>query len=239
MMTWRYEDIIRLARQLVKPGDLIVRNTILNLLSGSEKVDESYWAHQFPFEKGGIKIVSPTRTVFLPLRSQRPQLKIKFDFPRCANDDMLTNIMSYCKEYDDHAQIVVHNKSGRLCVLRFLESKEMLHLLTDTVACDEKERNFLADVLLEKSLDGRNFISDFTEPLSPEAVGFYLAIEVLLPWCLRDQLNGMIDAKATNLQIAKAFLVPEFVIRHIRNTMFGGKSYLGVSYEMNRWYDAS
>ena len=90
---------------------------------------------------------------------------------------------------------------------------------------------------MENSLDGSRFIRDFTEPLHPEAVGFYLAIEVLLPWCLRESLNKMIDAKCTNFQIAKAFMVPEFIIRHVRNVHFGKVDYLGVSYGMNNLID--
>ena len=43
----------------------------------------------------------------------------------------------------------------------------------------------------------------------------------------------MIEAKSTNFQIAKAFMVPEFIIRHVRNVHFGNMDYLGVSYGMN------
>ena len=96
---------------------------------------------------------------------------------------------------------------------------------------------FLSDVLMENSLDGARFIDDATKPLQPEATGFYLAIEVLLPWCLRDSLNKMIEAKSTNFQIAKAFMVPEFIVRHVRNVHFKDLSYLGVSYQMNSLID--
>lgn len=242
MKIWRYEDLLRCARGLVREADLIPRSSLKGLCPG-EVFDEDYWAEHLPFQKDELKIVSPLRSIYTPLMKSRtvsqPGFKVRFDFPKCRGEDMLTNVLSYCKEYPDHAQIVVHNKSKRLCVHRFLESKEMLHLLTDTVAGEERERSLLADVLLEKSLDGRNFVADFNEPLKPEAVGFYLAIEVLLPWCLRPQLNDMIDAKATNLQIAKAFMIPEFVVRHIRSVMFGGKNYLGVSYEWNRTISVS
>ena len=90
---------------------------------------------------------------------------------------------------------------------------------------------------MENSLDGARFIRDCTMPLQPEAVGFYLAIEVMLPWCLRKNLEKMIDEKSTNFQIAKAFMIPEFIIRHVRNVHFGQLSYLGVSRNMNDLLD--
>ena len=41
----------------------------------------------------------------------------------------------------------------------------------------------------------------------------------------------------TNFQIAKAFMVPEFIVRHVRNVHFKNLSYLGVSYQMNSLID--
>jgi hypothetical protein len=59
----------------------------------------------------------------------------------------------------------------------------------------------------------------------------------MLPWCLRKNLEMMIEEKSTNFQIAKAFMIPEFIIRHVLNVHFGQLSYLGVSRNMNDLLD--
>lgn len=233
MKTWRYDELLRLARKLVQPKALVLRSSVIKGMSDDEKADEQYWSQGLSFNCSQFKIVSIANSIWAPLKRSRPNLKVQFTLPKCDDASMCCNVMSYCKEYANHAQVVIYNKQGRLCMRRFLEAKELLHLLTGTVVDGESQRNMVADAFLEQSLDGRNFVVDFDKPLSPEAVGFYLAIEVLLPWCLRKELLTMIDQKATTMQIAKAFMVPEFVIRHIHNVNFGSRSYLGVSYEWN------
>ena len=233
MKIWRYDDILRLARDIVQPSSLVLRSSVIKNICGDEQVDEQYWSNGLSINLNQIKVVSIATSIWVALRKSRPNLKVQFVVPRCDDASMSCNVMSYCKEYADHAQVVIHNKQGRLCIRRFLEAKELLHLLTETVVGDERQRDMVADAWLEQSLDGRNFVADFDRPLSPEAVGFYLAIEVLLPWCLRKELHEMLDRGATTLQIAKAFMIPEFVIRHVQNVRFGSRSYLGVSYEWN------
>lgn len=232
MKTWRYDELLKFARTLVQPASLVLRSTVIKNISDDESMDEQYWSNGLSLDLSQFKIVSIANSIWVPLQKARPNLKVQFVVPQCDDVGMSCNVMSYCKEYENSAQVVIHNKQRRLCVRRFLEAKELLHLLTETVVGGEQQ-NMVADAWLEQSLDGRNFVADFDHPLSPEAVGFYLAIEVLLPWCLRRELNMMLDQKATTLQIAKAFMVPEFVIRHVQNVKFGNRSYLGVSYEWN------
>lgn len=240
-MSWTLLDLAVLARKLVAKDDLILRDSIIGrLVNDGEIKDEEYWASGLFFDKSSLKVVSLVKSIWNPLKVERPELfssgaSIHFDIPKCQKMDH--KLMSYCieseKDSKTDAQIVIHNEGDRLCVRRFLEAKELLHFYTRTVVENGRQINFLTEVLMEQSLDGCKFICDSNLPLEPEAVGFYLAIEVLLPWCLREQLNKMIDARCTNFQIAKAFMVPEFVIRHVRNVRFEKVDYLGVSYRMN------
>ena len=250
-MQWTLFELARLARNLVAEDDLVLRDSVIEkLVNKDERKDEDYWAGGFCFDKSLLKVVSLKNSIWEPLKERRPELfadgkGIAFDTPDC--EGLYHKLMSYCEEGDrldkdgnvegSYGRIIIHNEGDRLCVRRFLEANELLHFVTDTVAEQNVQTEFLSNVLMESSLDGSRFISDVTKPLQPEAVGFYLAIEVMLPWCLRENLNKMIEAKSTNFQIAKAFMVPEFIVRHVRNVHFGTIDYLGVSYRMNSLID--
>ena len=247
-MEWTLFEIAKLARELVAENDLVSRDYVIGkLINEDERKDEDYWDRNFCFEKSALRNVSLKTSIWEPLKTRRPELfadgnGIAIDEPECSG--LYHKLMSYCEEGElldkrfnvvgVYGRIAIHNEGGRLCVRRFLEAKEILHFVTNTVAEKDVQKEFLSEVLMEKSLDGTRFIRDITKPLQPEAVGFYLAVEVLLPWCLRENLNKMIDAKSTNFQIAKAFMVPEFIIRHVRNVHFGNMDYLGVSYGVNK-----
>lgn len=240
-------ELAKLARKLVAENYLVPRDNVIDLLvNEDERRDEDYWGNGFGFDKSVFKVVSLKKSIWESLKSKRPELfsdgkGIAFDDPQCSG--LYHKLMSYCEEGERldgqgnvvgvYGRIAIHNEGARLCVRRFLEAKELLHFITYTVAEQNAQTEFLSEVLMENSLDGTRFIRDITKPLQPEAVGFYLAIEVLMPWCLRESLNRMIEAKSTNFQIAKAFMVPEFIIRHVRNVHFDNMNYLGVSYGMN------
>ena len=250
-MQWTLFELAKKARELVAEDDLVPRDDVIRKVDNKdEQKDEDYWDKNFCFDKSKLKVVSPEKSIWMPLKANRPELfadgmGVAFDDPECFG--LYHKMMSYCEEgerLDEHGNVVgvygriaIHNEGERLCVRRFLEAKELLHFITNTVADQEAQSEFLTEVLMENSLDGARFIRDFTKPLQPEAVGFYLAIEVMLPWCLRRNLEKMIDEKSTNFQIAKAFMIPEFIIRHVRNVHFGPLSYLGVSRNMNDLLD--
>ena len=251
-MQWTLFELAKLARTLIAEDDLVLRDSIIGtLVNEDEQKDEDYWDNGFCLDKSTLKVVSLKKSIWEPLKNRRPELfsdgkGIAFDTPKCSSG-LYHKLMSYCEEgerLDEYGNVVgtygriaIHNEGDRLCVRRFLEAKELLHFVTHTVTEQNAQKEFLSELLMENSLDGTRFIHEIAKPLQPEAVGFYLAIEVLLPWCLRESLNRMIDAQSTNFQIAKAFMVPEFIIRHVRNVHFGPIDYLGVSYGMNDLID--
>ncbi len=61
--------------------------------------------------------------------------------------------------------------------------------------------------------------------MDDETFCLYLAIEVMLPWDKRLELSDMHDRSATNLQMAKRFMVPSAIIEHYFDSGYGQISF--------------
>jgi len=236
---YKLKDVIEIAHGLMACQPFVRRSkAVVGIQSKNEKSDEQFWTDSESL-KSDLQVVSLTQALWNPLKVRRPDL-----FSRSCNGTVTSQIktsmipgavpdfpmdcrfMSYCCEFlgcnPHRAEIRIRNADNRLCYNRFLWAKELAHLYTETVTGDvEKNRSFLADLLQEEALDGTRFIDSADAVLSPEAVGFYLAIEILVPWCLREQIDQIKESNQnSNWSIARAFLVPQFVIRHIREDHF-------------------
>lgn len=137
-------------------------------------------------------------------------------------------IYGYVEDYPDRAMIKV--KSGmRPCWLRFTLIKELLHLYSDTCA---DAPNASADLLAMAARDSRYIVCRDDTTLDEETAAFYMALELAVPWSLREQFMRLRDLGATHYQIAKAFMVPEPFISHFIEGFEG--NYAGLSLRLNR-----
>lgn len=125
----------------------------------------------------------------------------------------------------------VRVKFTNICWYRFLACKELMHVYADVFDNSQLEITALQHCV--RSM--HNVFPAVQTNLSAEATAFYLAVELLLPWRLRKQVERMIELKQTPYQIAKAFMVPEYVVIHILTN--GNKNYLQLSRSINEALD--
>lgn len=134
----------------------------------------------------------------------------------------------YVEDYEDRAVIKV--KSGiRLCWLRFTVIKELMHLYSDTCA---DAPNAAAALLVKAARDSRYILADDNATLDAETAAFYMALEMMIPWRLREQFRQLRDFSATRYQIAKAFMLPEPFVAHFVEGSEG--NYAGLSNRLNK-----
>ena len=137
-------------------------------------------------------------------------------------------IYGYVEDYADKAVIKV--KSGmRLCWLRFTIIKELLHLYSDTCA---DAPNASAALLAMAARDSRYVTCTDNTTLDEETAAFYMALELTIPWVLREEFLKLRELGATHYQIAKAFMIPEPFISHFVEGIEG--NYAGLSNRLNR-----
>lgn len=124
--------------------------------------------------------------------------------------------------------------SRTFCGARFSVCKELLHIFTNTVDGVKP-----ANSLLRCATRWTTMVVNEQKKLDSETACFYYAIEVMLPWILRNtQFNELHerfkDDGDCNLKMARAFMIPEKVINHICEIPDGkGLPYCGFSYSLN------
>lgn len=105
---------------------------------------------------------------------------------------------------------VVYNKDLNFCWRRFTIVKELMHLWSGTA--DNLRRPDLGASLalniIEEARDSRRRSLMCDVNCSAETAALVMAIEVLLPWRLRDQFSTMVDMGVSPFAIAKSFMVP-------------------------------
>ena len=148
-----------------------------------------------------------------------------------GNDLGLRNAYYGSLDSFESPPVVYYHADLRPCWRRFTVAKELLHLYSGT-AVD----NTHVDVndLILSAQESRSLIPNEATELDDEIVAFYLAIEVMMPWKLREQFNRMRDNGATSLQIAKAFMVPQNIVMHFTSESFDRScNYAGLSRRLN------
>jgi len=130
---------------------------------------------------------------------------------------------------------IVYSGALNFCWERFTVTKELMHLYIRFSFGDKSiddvdlgAANVLSDALASRSVT----ISE-NAMLSDEAAALYMAFEVLFPWSLRTQYNRMLDLGATNMQIAKAFMIPVNFIEFFRHNESKAESYFQLSERIN------
>lgn len=122
------------------------------------------------------------------------------------------NLYGYveCSKSSGH---IVCDQGLNFCWKRFTILKELMHLFSCTIADKEDLRengNSYAEGLIKNAIVSRTvMVESADQPLCDEAFAFYLALEVILPFALRRQLNRLVESSASAYQIAKVFLMPK------------------------------
>lgn len=132
---------------------------------------------------------------------------------------------------------IVYNADLNLCWRRFTLVKELMHLYSGTVdnlRHPDFRRSPSFEIIDEASASRQISFSENVS-LSDESAAMVMAIEVLIPWRLRAQLDVMIDMRAAEFSIAKAFMVPLSLLRIMLPSGYyqGAGGYYDVSKSLN------
>ena len=116
-------------------------------------------------------------------------------------------VAGFLRSYDDHA-IVKISMDLPVVWQRFVAAKELAHLLIDT----EASHFTAAPVALVQGLIDGLPCERVTDDLESEHYASFAALEILLPWELRVELEKTGGTTATDTAIAYKFVVPEKII---------------------------
>lgn len=118
--------------------------------------------------------------------------------------------------YKDHADII-YSLDLNVCWRRFVACKELIHLLMDS-----KDKHFCTDPLaLVQGLITGVPVQDHQGAYDSERLAICGAMELLLPWRLRDEMDKQMAAGRSDYDMALAFRVPEKVVNLRLKSAFG------------------
>lgn len=225
-------DVIKIARTLTDVDGVIVeRDSILSAFGRDlDQQEEAYITNQpifqdlLPFRLTSVdKCIYSATCAKLSMKS----VDIVQVLPEVQSRGALYGYIDYKKQ----SPTIVIKANLRPCWKRFIIAKELLHLYSETAEDADLTE---ASVLVKAAMDSRTLLVNEATELDDETATFYLAIEVMVPWCLRSQFTHMSSRNATTMQIAKAFMVPECIISHmLSDSSDRGSSYLALSRRLN------
>lgn len=218
--------MIKIVREIERSPDVIVsRHNLVTALGDRLDVSAESVLNDFRDKfSDGLKCVAvqPVKKIV----EDKIGKKITILEIDTAGDDI--PIYGYVEEYADNAVIKV--RSGlSLCWLRFTIIKELFHLYSDTCA---DAPNVPASLLALAARESRYVICKDNSILDAETAAFYMALELAVPWSLREQFLMLRDLGATHYQIAKAFMIPEPFVAHFVEGSEG--NYAGLSNRLNK-----
>jgi len=169
-------------------------------------------------------VVSNKSGTLIHINLPNPEKFAAYDL-KCMNP--VHGLVLDCEKEDGKKEADILIAPDNTCWYRFTAVKELMHLYAGT-AKDALHPN--ADDITRCAKDSRRIIPTREKELDDETAAFYMAIEVLLPWSLREQVFFM-RQKHTEYQIARAFMVPLNIIQHV----FRGddSNYSSLSFETN------
>lgn len=222
-------DVIRLARELTdRPDATVLRSELVKGLSDIDTQEEKV-LEDFKGMMKSFRLISVSDDILLPTLEKCRLESVAF--AELSEELKLRNAYYGSLDAFTNPPTVYYHKDLRPCWRRFTVAKELLHLYSGT-ATDKAIID--ANDLITSAQDSRNLVVNESTELDDEIAGFYLAIEVMIPWRLREQFNKLREARATTLQIAKAFMVPQNIVAHFISDSFDRTSnYAGVSRRLN------
>jgi hypothetical protein len=179
-------------------------------------------------ESGGAKSahapVSVTKLAGFIRESRHDHIEqIKF-WPVPLDASKILGYMKQTKEqsspYDDHWKVidVRYADSLNFCWRRFVCCKELMHVFdTGGEKTSTRERFFQ----LMEQLESPPMVEDFSKMLSAEYSAEWMALMVLCPLPLREEIKRRIDAKElTELEAATEIRIPRLLIRAVLSEYF-------------------
>ena len=222
-------DVIKLAKELTsQPGAIVPRSELVKQIPDIDAQEEQV-LNDFNGMKSSLRVVSVNDAIFRPTLEKCGLSDVIFG--PLTKDLNLRNAYYGSLDTFENPPVIYYHKELRPCWRRFTIAKELLHLYSGTAT--DKTAVDANDLILSAQESRRLVVNEATE-LDDEIVAFYLAIEVLMPWELRDQFNRMRECGATSLQIAKAFMVPQNIVTHFISESYDRScNYAGLSRRLN------
>lgn len=125
-------------------------------------------------------------------------------------------ISGWLERYPDHA-VIYFSASLNSCWSRFVVCKELAHLLIDS-----EVKHFTKDpMLLVQELISKLPSTKFDHDMNSEHLAMMAAIEMLLPWGLRGEMDQMAAAKKSDYEIALKFRAPEAFVNLLLRSPYG------------------
>lgn len=221
-------EVIQTARAAVQnPGVVVFRSDFINGLGDSADKDAENVLEELKAKSRlPFRIISVLPAVLNLVRSK---LKKDIFIREMKVGDSELSIFGYVEEFHDKAIIKI--KPGmNLCWKRFTVLKELMHLYSNT--CGDSTRDS-ASLIITAARRSRDVIAKDNSILAPEEAAFYMALEVLLPWELREQLLQLRELGATHYQIAKVFMIPQPMVDHFLED-YECSSYITLSQRLNK-----
>ncbi|MCL1921889.1 MAG: hypothetical protein FWG50_12595 [Kiritimatiellaeota bacterium] len=251
-----FEEVCRSARQLVaKSGTIQKRSDYLKKLAGapgcmtgreSEQTrsliatlahlaivgDDSDTRSQLAEWKEDLRL-SSSFYIEQFVRSANPKIDAEqelviptYDPPRRSNE--FPNPFGLAKKFKGKPYFEIRVTFPNLCWFRFVACKELMHIYTDTFTNTEFDGETLSKLM--RLITTGNIPDQPDDMLDAEQTAFYLAIETMLPWELRSQLDRLERLGIPKYYIAKAFMLPQYVLDHV---FMEHKKYLTLSKSIN------
>jgi Zn-dependent peptidase ImmA (M78 family) len=118
-----------------------------------------------------------------------------------------TQLSAWLERFPDHADIYF-SATENCCWSRFVVCKELAHLLIDT----EAKHYTKNPVALVQELINKLPTTKFDHDINSEHVALFAAIEMLLPWQFRAEMEAMFAAGRSDYEIAVQFRAPESIV---------------------------
>ena len=218
-------EIIRMARSITDgdaSGLIVPRAEVVASYGG--KIDtkaEECISDLIGNFSDGFQIVRVTPPL---LHLAQRQIGVKVEVRRIESTDD-NPIYGYVEIGNDSA-VVRYRSDLNICWRRYTVAKELFHLYAGIV---EDVRPRESDLVTQAAMDARKVVVSDGKQLEDEVAAFYLALEYLMPWRLREQFDKLRDLAATTYQIAKVFMIPRPFVEHLCD---GG--YAELSYRINK-----
>lgn len=217
-------EIIRIARSVTDseiPGLIVPRSEVVTSYGTriDMKAEEciSDLTEKFP---NGFQIVRVTPPL-LNLTHEKIGKKVEIRRIESSDDNPLYGFV----ELGENSAVIRYRSDLNTCWRRFTVAKELFHLYAGIV---EDARFLSSDAVAQMAMDARKVVPNDGKQLDDEVAAFYLALEYLIPWRLREQFDRLRSFAATTYQIAKVFMIPRPFVEHLCE---GG--YAELSYRIN------
>lgn len=223
------QEIVKLASQVAELGNVVVpRDGYVDSLSKRgilDQIAEDDVRQVCSTEYERFKIVSVNR---IAEGVKKLAGLHAIEFQSATAESGLGTVYSFVIQREGANPLIVWNNNIDLCWRRFAVTKELGHLLMLSLNIpQEKEWG--------RAVEGYKWLNGLSENtvLDAEASAFLIALELLLPWSLREQLLLLLQSELSHYYIAKVFFLPTYIIDVFLSDNGDGRSYASLSHQIN------